>query len=343
MRHRIFSILKYSVLLTAVAFVAYLFFPREYNVLPYKELPTTTFWVLPKGSKIAYSFLPGKGQAEQYPIVYLHGGPGGAITERILESLTSFSAKGYDVYAYDQIGSGASDRLSDITEYSAARHVSDLEDIVKKIGAEKVILLGHSWGSVLATLYAVDNSSTVDRIIMTGPGPIFPLNRSLATLKAPDSLDIKAPTFSNQDGNTQIYTFRDKCIRWYAYTFSKKLVSDKEVDNFFTHLNSALNRSTVYDTSMDTPSYGGGGYYAHLMTMKSLYTIEDSREKMKDLTLPVLMLKGQYDNQKWGYSQEYLGLLPNSRLKIIPKAGHSIAVEQRELYRDEILKFLKES
>ncbi len=53
-------------------------------------------------------------------------------------------------------------------------------------------------------------------------------------------------------------------------------------------------------------------------------------------------MKGQCDNQKWGYTQEYLKLYPNSELVVIPNAGHAIYIEQPIQYIKTIKKFLKQ-
>lgn len=342
MKKKLISITKYSFLIGALIFLVYIFLPREYDVLPYKQLPNTNYWSLSTGSNIGYVLINGKGSKKPYPIIYLHGGPGGAITESTISVLAPFSDEGYDIYAYDQIGSGSSDRLDDIKQYTAERHKSDLEEIVNALGVEKVILLGQSWGSVLATIYIVDNPNKVDKVIMTSPGPVFPINNKVAKLKAPDSLNMKAPAFSNQDANKKAYTFRDKCIRKYAYVFGEKLAPDEQVDDFFTHLNSSLKMSTVFDTSLVDESEGGGGYYAHIMTFQSLFKIDDPRGGMKDMRMPILIMKGQYDNQMWGYTNEYVELLQNATLRVVPNAGHSIYVEQPEIYYREIIGFLME-
>jgi proline iminopeptidase len=339
---RLLSIFIYLFLLAGIFLLLYIFYPRKYDVLPYHKVSDMKYWDLSTGSKIGYVHIDAVGPKKDYPIIYLHGGPGGVISEKIIHMLTPFSKQGFDVYAYDQIGSGSSARLEDIEQYTANRHKSDLEEIVRRIGIDRVILLGQSWGSVLATIYVVDNSDLVDKIIMTGPGPIFPMNSNRDKLKAPDSLNIKAPIYSNQDGNKEVYTLRDRCIRWFASVHGKKLTSDQQADDFFTHLNSSLNRSVLYDTSLMKPSSGGGGYYAHIRTMKSLSTIQSTREKMKNINTPILILKGQYDNQKWGYTQEYIELFKNATLKVIPKAGHFIDVEQSDLYYKEISEFLRQ-
>ena len=79
------------------------------------------------------------------------------------------------------------------------------------------------------------------------------------------------------------------------------------------------------------------------MTVRSFSTIKDTRPKLKDCTFSILIMKGQCDNQPWGFVNEYLELFPNHQLKIIPDAGHSISIEQPELYLETIRDFLNPS
>jgi proline iminopeptidase len=334
------SILKYGLLIGIVWFLYLILYPRKYEVAGIEKRDDVTYWQLSTGSKIAYTQLEGKFSKQAYPIIYLHGGPGGMITNRIIESLSPLTITGYDLYFYDQVGSGYSNRLNDIEDYSVERHQRDLEEIVRLIGAEKVILIAHSWGSMLATQYLEDYPDKVDRMIITGPGPILPIDPKLNQEKAPDSLDLRTPFYSNREGNERASNLRSKFIRYGAYMTGQKMTSDKEADHFFTFLNSELKKSTLCDTSKITPSAGGGGYYSHIMTVKSFQSITNHKEKLKDLPIPILLLRGQCDNQQWGCTKEYLDLFPNARLKIIKGAGHNIHVERPQLYMDLILEFL---
>ncbi len=305
MKKRIISIGAYLLVLGSFGFLFYLLYPRNYGLSPYQEIPNTQYWNLASGTKIAYHRLSAQGAAKNYPILYIHGGPGGAISDGTLSMLKPFTEEAFSIYAYDQIGSGRSSRLENIEEYTAARHCSDLEEIVKKLEAEKVILIGQSWGSVLAILFAAKNPDRVAKIVLTGPGPIFPLNRSLAKLSPPDSLNIQEPIFSNQQANKAVYTLREKCIDTYAYIFGKKLVSDKQADNFFTHLSNNLNQSALYDTTLLEKSSSGGGYYAHIMTLKSLQSLPDRQHKFKN---PV--------------NQTFTGFFVSTRLKSLSFLDH---------------------
>ncbi len=337
---RLIRILIYSCLFITICVWLYLIVPRQYDVPAHDELENIQYWDLSSGSEIAYVRVGQPKTNDETPIIYLHGGPGGYISKSIITSLQHIAAKGYTIYAYDQIGSGSSDRLNDISEYTLTRHINDLGEIIDRIGSDQVILLGQSWGSVLATFFVVEHPERVEKIIMTSPGPVFPIDRNLAYVEAPDSLKIKIPQNSNRAVNAKVYTLRDHFIRWYAQVFGKKWASDHEVDHFYAHLNTELNKVAIHDTTLMRKSTAGLGYYSHLKTMKSLYQAEDPRSKMKDIDIPVLILKGQHDHIQWGYTQEYTELFGNMSLMVIPDAGHFIDLEQPVQYNQEISRFL---
>lgn len=321
-------------------FLYQIFWPRSYNVPPLGKRASTQYWDLPTGSRIAYTMISAKGKKNPYSIIYLHGGPGGHITDYVIQMLTPLSNDGYNVYLYDQVGGGQSNRLEDIKEYTTERHIKDLEEIIKKTGSEKIILIGQSWGAILAVLLARDNPEKIEKIIFTSPGPIYPVRMELANINAPDSFHLAPPYYSNKQGNEKANNLRTKAMAFWATTFKHKLASDEEADNFSTHLSSEVDKSTVCDTTKVLKTEAGNGFYAGIMTMKSLSELQDPRPQIKNLKIPILVMKGQCDNQKWGFTNEYLDLFTNHQLTVISNAGHYISVEQPELYIKTIRKFL---
>ncbi len=326
-----------------VILIFILFLPRSYDVESFQKRKGTQYWELGTGSKIAYYKIPRSQESAQNPIIYLHGGPGGMVSNDVISTLKPFSKQGHDLYFYDQVGSGHSNRLSDISEYTVERHKKDLKEIISRITIDKVILIGHSWGSLLAVNYLEDYSQTVEKLILTGPGPILPINKKLIKEVAPDSLALVEPEFSNREGNRKAYNWRSKLILKWAYLFNEKLASDKEADNFFTFLNQELSKSTTCypDNSKKYP--GGAGYYSHIMTVRSFRKVKDRRNELQSIKTPILLLRGQCDNQKWGFTKEYLDLFSNSRLKIIEDAGHDIISADSEAYYTLINQFINEN
>ncbi|MEU5692322.1 alpha/beta fold hydrolase [Actinosynnema sp. NPDC020468] len=134
--------------------------------------PGVRFWDLPTGSRIAYQHLPAAGTARPTPIVFLHGGPG-TPGEGIPAAGRALAADGYDVYTYDQVGAGRSTRLADVTGYTVARQVADLDAIRTTIGADRFVLIGQSWGGSLTAQYLAAHPDHVAKAVITSPGPIW--------------------------------------------------------------------------------------------------------------------------------------------------------------------------
>ena len=84
------------------------------------------------------------------------------------------ASSGFDVYVYDEVGTGRSSRLEEPRRYTLARDVADLEAVREKFGAERVILIGHSYGGVLAAAYASSHPGRGARMVLSSPGDPSP-------------------------------------------------------------------------------------------------------------------------------------------------------------------------
>ncbi|MCB0821880.1 MAG: alpha/beta fold hydrolase [Bacteroidales bacterium] len=322
-----------TIILAFILILSWIFFiPNHYEVPAFVERPGTQYWELNTGSRIGYTKIESSSDIKGSPVIYLHGGPGGIIRDEVIEALRPLLQQGHDLYFYDQIGSGHSVRLDDISQYTVQRHKADLAEIIEVIHSEKVILIAHSWGCLLAINYIQDYPDKVEKMILEGPGPILPINKKLKFEVPPDSLNLRQPELSNAQGNQKAHNLRSRLFTKWAYLFKSKLASDREADNFFTYLNQELNKSTFYSADHAVEMPGGGGYYAHIMTVKSFNEVPDKRDMLKEIDIPVLILKGQCDNQPWGYTREYLDLLPNAKLRIIENSGHDLVNGNRAEY-----------
>lgn len=104
-------------------------------------------------------------------LVVIHGGPGGDY--RSLLNCSRFSADGFFVVFYDQRGSGLSRRHDRGTYSSMQVFTGDLGAVInyyRRSANQKVILMGHSWGAMLATAYVNDHPSEVDGVVLMEPG-----------------------------------------------------------------------------------------------------------------------------------------------------------------------------
>ena len=70
---------------------------------------------------------------------------------------------------------------------------------------------------------------------------------------------------------------------------------------------------------------------------------DDAYEKLKENkpTIPVLIVEGQSENNRYPENPEILNHLPNSKLVIIDNAGHMLNMEQPESFNRIVLDFLE--
>lgn len=109
-------------------------------------------------------------------IVALHGGPGGDY--RYLLNCKDLAEKGYRVVFYDQRGSGLSQRFPKKSYTSLGAAAADLmyDELhaviahYRKSPTQKVVLLGHSWGAMLASGYAGKYPQNIQALVLCEPG-----------------------------------------------------------------------------------------------------------------------------------------------------------------------------
>lgn len=84
------------------------------------------------------------------PVVVLaHGFPELAYSWR--HQIPALAAAGYHVLAPDQRGYGGSSRPQHIDDYNIVALTADIAGLLDDVGAEKAALVGHDWGSPVAT------------------------------------------------------------------------------------------------------------------------------------------------------------------------------------------------
>ncbi len=100
-------------------------------------------------------------------VVVLHGGPGSGYEYLLpLQAL----ADRYRVVFYDQRGAGLSQRVSE-SALSVDDYVAELDGVVEHYSAGRpVLLVGHSWGAMLATAYLGKHPQKVKAAVLAEPG-----------------------------------------------------------------------------------------------------------------------------------------------------------------------------
>lgn len=325
-----------------------IFQPLASSSEPTATLPAQArYWDLPTGSHIAYLKVPAIGVASASPIIVLHGGPGAwAVSFTPFTAFFSrFASLGYDVYLYDQIGSGLSARLDDPTEYTVARHVADLEAIRQRIGAERVILIGESWGSTLAASYMALHPEHVAKVIFESPGPIYyPEWRETGfgdwTARLSEEQKQQLARAYDRPRFLVVETLRQINPRA-AHAFA----SDQEMDGFLNAASRSTDLGAVFVCDRAHLPQGtivnNNGFYASEMTQANAFSSQaDPRGSLASNHTPALILTGECNYIKWDVTFEYKRTLPNSTLLSVPGAGHLMYLEQPALFFASVRAFL---
>jgi proline iminopeptidase len=102
-------------------------------------------------------------------MIVLHGGPDFDISY-LLPELDRLSDKFHLIY-YDQRGRGRSADNVKPEDVTLESEMADLDEVRAHFHLDKVVLLGHSWGTVLALEYALRHPERVSRLVVMDPAP----------------------------------------------------------------------------------------------------------------------------------------------------------------------------
>lgn len=108
-------------------------------------------------------------------IIFLHGGPGSNMAY-VSEYYQTELEKNYTIVNWDQRGCGRTyyknENLNITTDLSTDIMLDDLDDLtdylMERFNKNKVIIMGHSWGTILGTLYVEQHSDKVSAYVGVG-------------------------------------------------------------------------------------------------------------------------------------------------------------------------------
>lgn len=104
-----------------------------------------------------------EGPRDGIPVLLLHGEPMWSYLYR--KMIPGLVAAGYRVIAPDQIGFGKSDKPSEKSDYSVARHVSWIRECIQKLELQNAIFFGQDWGSLIGLTAVLHEESRFQAIV----------------------------------------------------------------------------------------------------------------------------------------------------------------------------------
>ncbi len=292
------------------------------------------FWNVERDIQLYY-FSEGEGRN----VLIVHGGPGYPFAEPWpgLEPLTNE----YRFLYHDQRGCGQSTRPIDTfssTNYyqnmkaldqtlGIGAQVADIERIRQILGEEKLIIIGHSFGGFLASLYAAEFPERVEAMILVAPADVIVMPQKDGGLF--EEVRKRLPEDMQEDYAAYLEDYLD-----FQNIFSKS-----EADLVALNEEFAKYYAAVAETSI--PEQGKSGGWMVWAMYLSMGTRHDYRDALKDVNAPLLVVHGADDLQTEEASRIYVDAFPNARFHVIEDATHFPFHEQPEEFAAVVGEFLR--
>ena len=237
-------------------------------------------------------------------VVMIHGFPDYWYTWRHqMEGL----ADRFQVVAIDQRGYNLSDKPAGVENYDVRLLVGDVVAVIKHLGAQKAIVVGHDWGGVVAWQVAMNVPQVVDRLIILNLPHPRGLSRELAHNPEQQANSAYARRFQVEGAEKALTA--EGLAGW---------VRDPEVKKKYVE------------------AFGRSDFAAMLNYYKRNYPREPYTEDtspVKKVQMPVLMFHGLKDtallsgalNGTWDWIERDLTLVT------VPDAGHFVQADAPEL------------
>lgn len=273
-------------------------------------------------------------------LLYLHGGPGSGCCDFTYFQASNL-AKNVQLIALDQRGIGRSEGLTETDDLTLDDLVKDCEEIRKLLGIERWSLLGHSFGAIIAVLYAVQYPNVLERLIFECP--TFDLEHSSKSL-------LKGAIREYEKKQNQVMAEKClQCIRgdqssretWSMFTeLTNDLGEDRE-NLYFNNLSPSV-FNQIYKETYDTPSEvwnKQGLFQQKLYQQDELF--ESFLPLLKKIAHPALLIKGKYD---WVASEEqiefFLKAVKQSSVLYFEASGHFPHMEEKDEFAEVVSRFL---
>jgi len=269
------------------------------------------------------------GNYEKY-ILILHGGPGAS--HDYLLPLARLSNEGFTTVFYDQCGSGRSEEHEDLEECTTLDYYVNEVEMVRKsiIGEKDFVLLGHSWGGLLALAYASRHQANLRGLIISSGLSSVPLTtKEMRRLIKELPSEIKAKIIECEEKND----FTSEECQAVAYEFYKRhlLRLDSYPKDVVESLNYLVKRK-IYSIMNGPTEFEIRGKIKDI----------DITNDIKNIKVPTLITVGEYDEVTPSIAKIIKDNIEGSKMVVIPNSSHMAFYENPDYYFKVLIDFLGE-
>lgn len=267
------------------------------------------------------------GNPKGKPVVFVHGGPGGGIQPSYRRY---FNPDKYRIVLVDQRGCGQSTPFAEIEENTTQHLIEDFEKIRKKLGIDKWMVFGGSWGSTLGLAYAQKYPEVVTELVLRGiffgrtkeiswmyqhgASEVFPdmWEKYVEPIPVEQRNDFLSAYYNILTGENEALK-QKAAIAWSVWEASiSKLFMDKEAI-----LKYAGDKFSLAFARIECHFFKNKLFLEEAQLLKNAHKI---------VNIPGVIVQGRYDMvcpaaSAWDLHKAW----PIAKLEIISDAGHSIS------------------
>jgi pimeloyl-ACP methyl ester carboxylesterase len=248
------------------------------------------------------------------PLVLLHGGPGldGSV---FFPEIAALAGDGVCLLAVDHRANGRSD-AGDPARWTVPQMADDVEALIRELDLDRPIVMGHSFGSFVAQHHMAEYGSAAGYVLMGTVDSVEELARIDERLAAFEPEDLREQVTRSWAQEATVQTAEE----------SKQLMND-QLPFHMAEPEGALVRSLQENVGaiVFRPEvlrhFASGGEYG----------LVDNRERLRQRSVPVLVLSGELDRTTPAASAHRLAeILSDADEVVIPGAAHMLLQEQPE-------------
>lgn len=274
------------------------------------------------------------------PLITLHGGP--SWPSDYLLPLRQLACRGAsEVILYDQAGCGQSNlpKGSNVTldyhhllttEYYSEE---ELPALIEHLSLDRYHILGHSWGTILAQLFALNAKNTSGLASITLSGPLSDAQRYIEAQwnEGDGNLGSLPPFVQNRikklESKQQYDTAEYEAIDEVLTTFFT--LRTAPAPDCFTKSASGLNEE-IYVGMQGASEFTLSGVLGSLNVTGRLHEIE----------VPVLLTHGRFDTMRPSIVKTMQGQIKLAERKLFPHSGHVSMIDDAGMMNGVVADFL---
>jgi proline iminopeptidase len=266
-------------------------------------------------------------------VLLLHGGPGAS--DELYECFgTWFPQAGIEYYYYDQLGSFRSDQPDDASLWDLGRFVDEVEQVRQALGLDRsnFVLLGQSWGGLLALEYAVSHQQHLKGLVISNMMSSSRLYNGYARdvlMPAMDQAALAEIKRFEAEGRTDDPRYEELLMQHHYVWHVCRIPRDDWPDPLnraFDHINPA-----IYVPMQGPSELGLSG------------TLEgwDRSADLRHIDVPTLVIGATHDTMDPEHMRWMSGQLPQGRYLHCPDGSHLSQFDDPRHYFPGLIDFLK--